>query len=274
MKEHGGENAMEQAEKGQVKSLVKALELLDILSNKQAPMTLRELYQASGYPKSTIYALLSTLRAYGCIRQESDGRYYLGTKLFQWGCSVSASWDITRLARPYLERLARDTGSTALLSRVEGSSITVIDQCVSGAGIRVASEMGSHVSLYATSQGKLLLASLSDSAVRQLIPEGKLQAFTPHTLTDLPALLADLERIRTQGYAIENGEYKIGLRSVSAPVYSRENDIAYIVSAVGLFRRVESDEFDLVIRQTCDDARALSLQNGGGGCAEKPCLPL
>ena len=157
---------MEQAEKGQVKSLVKALELLDILSNKQAPMTLRELYQASGYPKSTIYALLSTLRAYGCIRQESDGRYYLGMKLFQWGCSVSASWDITRLARPYLERLARDTGSTALLSRVEGSSITVIDQCVSGAGIRVASEMGSHVSLYATSQGKLLLASLSDSAVR------------------------------------------------------------------------------------------------------------
>ena len=84
---------MEQAEKGQVKSLVKALELLDILSNKQAPMTLRELYQASGYPKSTIYALLSTLRAYGCIRQESDGRYYLGMKLFQWGCSVSASWD-------------------------------------------------------------------------------------------------------------------------------------------------------------------------------------
>ena len=157
---------------------------------------------------------------------------------------------------------------------MEGSSITVIDQCVSGAGIRVASEMGSHVSLYATSQGKLLLASLSDSAVRRLIPDGKLQAFTPHTLTDLPALLADLERIRTQGYAIENGEYKIGLRSVSAPVYSRENDIAYIVSAVGLFRRVESDEFDLVIRQTCDDARALSLENGGGGCAEKPCLPL
>ena len=70
---------------------VKALELLDILSNKQAPMTLRELYQASGYPKSTIYALLSTLRAYGCIRQESDGRYYLGMKLFQWGCSVSGS---------------------------------------------------------------------------------------------------------------------------------------------------------------------------------------
>ncbi len=258
---------MKQTEKGQVKSLIKALELVDILSNNQAPMTLRELYEASGYPKSTIYSLLSTLRAYGCIRQESDGRYYLGTKLFRWGCGVSASWDITRLARPYLERLAQDTGATALLSRVEGSSITVIDQCVSGTGIRVASEIGSHVSLYATSQGKLLLASLSDSAVRRLLPAGKMQAFTPHTLVELPALLADLARIRSQGYAIENGEYKIGLRSVSAPVYNREREIEYIISAVGLFRKVESDEFDLVIRQTCADAQALSLQNGGPGGA-------
>ena len=82
---------MEQVEKGQVKSLIKALELVDILSRNQAPMTLQELHQTSGYPKSTIYSLLSTLRTYGCIRQEADGRYYLGTKLFQWGCGVYAS---------------------------------------------------------------------------------------------------------------------------------------------------------------------------------------
>ena len=125
---------MEQVEKGQVKSLIKALELVDILSRNQAPMTLQELHQTSGYPKSTINSLLSTLRTYGCIRQEADGRYYLGTKLFQWGCGVYASWDITRLARPYLERLAQATGATALLSRVEGSSITVIDQCVNSSG--------------------------------------------------------------------------------------------------------------------------------------------
>lgn len=256
---------MEQAEKGQVKSLIKALELVDILSRNQAPMTLQGLHQTSGYPKSTIYSLLSTLRTYGCIRQEADGRYYLGTKLFQWGCGVYASWDIARLARPYLERLAQATGATALLSRVEGSSITVIDQCVNSSGIRVASEIGSHVSLHATSQGKLLLASLSDSAVRRLLPAGKMQVFTPHTLVELPALLEDLTRIREQGYAIENGEYKIGLRSVSAPVYNRENRIEYIISAVGLFRRIESDEFGQVIRQTCADARALSLQNGGQG---------
>lgn len=253
---------MEQVEKGQVKSLIKALELVDILSRNQAPMTLQELHQTSGYPKSTIYSLLSTLRTYGCIRQEADGRYYLGTKLFQWGCGVYASWDITRLARPYLERLAQATGATALLSRVEGSSITVIDQCVNSSGIRVASEIGSHVSLHATSQGKLLLASFSDSAVRRLLPAGKMQVFTPHTLVELPALLEDLTRIREQGYAIENGEYKIGLRSISAPVYTIDGKLKYTIGVLGMFRSVRSEEFRQAVEQVVQTGKMISSALG------------
>lgn len=105
-------------EKGSVRSLGKALELLELLNRSRVPMTLQALSQASGYPKSTIHSLLATLRSYGCIRQESDGRYYLGTKLFEWGCGVSAAWEITRCARPHLERLAQQTQYTALLSCV------------------------------------------------------------------------------------------------------------------------------------------------------------
>ena len=117
-----------------MRSLGKALELLELLNRSRVPMTLQALSQASGYPKSTIHSLLATLRSYGCIRQEPDGRYYLGTKLFEWGCGVSAAWEITRCARPHLERLAQQTQYTALLSCVEGSNIVVIDQRVSGNG--------------------------------------------------------------------------------------------------------------------------------------------
>ena len=113
-------------EKGSVRSLGKALELLELLNRSRVPMTLQALSQASGYPKSTIHSLLATLRSYGCIRQESDGRYYLGTKLFEWGCGVSAAWEITRCARPHLERLAQQTQYTALLSCVEGSNIVAV----------------------------------------------------------------------------------------------------------------------------------------------------
>ena len=152
-------------EKGSVRSLGKALELLELLNRSRVPMTLQALSQASGYPKSTIHSLLATLRSYGCIRQESDGRYYLGTKLFEWGCGVSAAWEITRCARPYLERLAQQTQYTALLSCVEGSNIVVIDQRVSGTGIHVASEIGGRTPLHATSQGELLLSRMPRCAI-------------------------------------------------------------------------------------------------------------
>ena len=64
---------MEQEKRDSVKSLGKALRLIDIINQARTPMTLMSLSQASGYPKSTVYALLNTLRGYDCIRQESDG---------------------------------------------------------------------------------------------------------------------------------------------------------------------------------------------------------
>lgn len=123
---------------------------------------------------------------------------------------MSAAWEITRAARPYLERLAQQTQYTALLSCVEGSNIVVIDQRVSGTGIHVASEIGGRTPLHATSQGKLLLSQLPDATVRYLMNGQGMDPFTPHTIVDLATLTEELERIRQWGYAIENGEYKIG----------------------------------------------------------------
>lgn len=249
-------------EKGSVRSLGKALELLELLNRSRVPMTLQALSQASGYPKRTIHSLLATLRSYGCIRQESDGRYYLGTKLFEWGCGVSAAWEITRCARPHLERLAQQTQYTALLSCVEGSDIVVIDQRVSGTGIQVASEIGGRTPLHATSQGKLLLSRLPDATVRYLMNTCGMAPFTPHTIVDLATLTEELERIRQWGYAIENGEYKIGLRSVSAPVFDREGQMRYTLTVVGLFRHVASGEFEEAVDMVCAAAGSLSRELG------------
>ena len=82
-----------------VRSVDKAMELIEALLSRRAPMTLRELSAAVGYPKSTVHALLSTLRAHGMVAQNEDGRYTLGIRLFECGCAVSDSWDLSRTAR-------------------------------------------------------------------------------------------------------------------------------------------------------------------------------
>ena len=83
-----------------IHSVAKAITLLDILTEKGKPVALTDLYRETGWPKSTIHGLLSTMRAYGLIEQGADGRYWLGIRLFEYGCAVSGSWDISAIARP------------------------------------------------------------------------------------------------------------------------------------------------------------------------------
>ena len=84
---------------------------------------------------------------------------------------------------------------------------------------------------------------MSRTSAEALLRAQHMTQFTPHTITDLTALMQEIDLCRTDGYAIENGEYKIGLRSISAPVYTVEGKARYTVGVIGMFRSTRSDEF-------------------------------
>lgn len=248
--------------RGTVRSVGKALGLLETLLARRSPLSLQELSAATGLPKSTAHALLSTLREHAMVEQRPDGRYSLGIRLFECGCAVSASWDISRLSRPHLEQLAAETGASAFLSLRDGDSVISLDQCTGTGAMPVVPEVGYRLPLHATSQGKLLLAQGSDAEARGQLEIAGMPAFTPHTFTDPARLLSALAVIRQQGYAVEDGEYKIGLRSVSAPVRDSEGRARYALGVVGLFRRTRSPEFEAAVEAVCRHARQLSAALG------------
>lgn len=254
------------AENGGVRSVAKAMELLEALLRRREPMSLRELSAAAGYPKSTVHALLSTLREHGMVAQESDGRYALGLRLFECGCAVSAQWDVTKRARPYLEQLAEKARASAFLAVPEGDGVLTLDQCAGGTGPRVVPEVGVRLPLHATAQGKLLAAFLPPAEARRRLTA--LAPFTPHTITDPARMAEELRAIRERGFAVEDGEYKIGLRAVAAPVRDASGEARCALGVVGLFRRVASEEFQSAARRTVAAAEALSAalcrENGGG----------
>ena len=86
--------------------------------------------------------------------------------------------------------------------------------------------------------------------------------FTPYTITDVQELMQELDACRENGYAIENGEYKIGLRSISAPVYTVEGEVRYTVGVIGMFRSIHSDEFLAAVSRVQDTARMISTALG------------
>ena len=101
-------------ENGPVQSVAKALRLLGLLMEVHQPLTLAALSEQTGWPKSTIHGLLSTMRESAVVDQQSDRRYCLGVRLFEYGCAVGASWSVSDLAKPHLQHLASVTGQSVL----------------------------------------------------------------------------------------------------------------------------------------------------------------
>ena len=144
-------------ENGPVQSVAKALRLLDLLMEAHQPLTLAALSEQTGWPKSTIHGLLSTMRESAVVDRQSDGRYCLGVRLFEYGCAVGASWSVSDLAKPHLQHLASVTGQSVFLSMLNRSEVITIEQVQSRVGLRVVSEVGTRLPLHCTSQGKVFI---------------------------------------------------------------------------------------------------------------------
>ena len=248
-----------------IHSVAKAIRLLDILTEKGQSASLTELYQATGWPKSTIHGLLSTMRESGLIEQTPSGRYWLGIHLFEYGCAVSNSWDINSIAKPHMQRICNELGESIFLSVFDRGAVVTLAEEESHASLRVVSEVGARLPVHCTSQGKLFLAYSSQAEARRILTHTDLKAYTPHTYTSPEQFTVELNRIREQGYAVENGEYKIGLRSVAAPIRDVTGEVRYAIGCIGMFRQVHTDDFLQAVRLVCEAADAVSRAIGYRG---------
>ena len=148
------------------------------------------------------------------------------------------------------------------LSVFDRAAVVTLAEEESRASLRVVSEVGARLPLHCTSQGKLFLANLSQAECRRLLSISEFKAYTPHTLITPEQLQPELQKIREQGYAVENGEFKVGLRSVSAPVRDATGEVRYAVGVVGMFRQVYSEDFLLATRLVCEAGNAISRAIG------------
>ena len=241
-----------------VRAIAKACTLLDLLTEAKRPLSLGELTQSSGWAKSTVYGLLSSMRSCGLVEQDAQsGRYTLGVRLFEYGSAVSSTRNIITLAKEPMEQLVKAAGESASLSMLDRGEALVLLHAEPDSAFHIVSETGAHLPAFCTAQGKVLLSALSDAAVRRIF-EAQFQQFTPHSVSSADALLAELETVRKTGFAIENGEFKIGVRGIAAPIKDHTGAIRYAIGLIGMFRRVDSDEFRAATAEVIKTAAALS----------------
>lgn len=238
-----------------IQSVAKAMRLLDLLAASAGPLGLAEISARTGWPKSTVHGLLSTMREFSVVAQDEEGRYRLGIRLFEYGCTLSASWGILEKAKPYIQHISYETGETVFLSILDRGEVVTLDHAENRTGLPTAAEVGCRLPVHCTSQGKLFLALMPEQEREQILERTELTAYTTNTITTADTLRQELLNICANGYAVENGEYKTGLRSVSAPIFDRDGRVRYAIGIIGMFRQLESEQFTratAVVRETAE----------------------
>ncbi|GAA2418383.1 allantoin degradation transcriptional regulator AllR [Streptomyces glaucosporus] len=244
---------------GGVQSLERALGLLERMADAGGEVGLSELAAGSGLPLPTIHRLMRTLVTCGYVRQQPSRRYALGPRLIRLG--ESASRLLGAWARPHLARLAEETGETANMALLDGDEAVYVAQAPSRHSVRMFTEVGRRVLPHSTGVGKALLAHLSDEEVRSLLARTGMPAATERTITSPDAFLAALERVREDGYAVDDNEQEIGVRCIAVPVPGAPVPTA--VSVSGPAGRVTDAARDAFVPLLQEAARDLSATLAG-----------
>lgn len=203
---------------GGVRVLHKTLDILEKLKEEGRGSRLADLSRIVEMPKPTVHRILATLEGRGYLDRAPDGAYRVAKKFFDMRRNESIEQSVLRAAEPQIEKLVALCRETVNLCILDAGEVVVIQTLESPQAVRVSSKVGNRRHLHATAAGKVILAGLPDRDILRLIKMKGMPRRTPSTLVTKEELMDEIERVRDQGYALDNQEDEIEGRSVGAPI--------------------------------------------------------
>ena len=248
-----------------VSTLARGMQVLEAFSLESPQLTLTEIAAKVDLDKSTAFRVLHTFEQLGYLDRDPESRLYrLGLKLVQVGLTALNSLDLVQAARPHLKALFAQCGETTNMAVRDGSEILYVARHRAQQVLNVGLEVGSRLPVWCTAMGKAQLLDLSPDQVRELVGEGPFPPAGPCAHRDLAALLANLDLVRVQGYALNDEELAVGVRSVAAPVRDGSGRIVAAINVSVPSARVSRAELEMrlapmVVETAFKISRALGL---------------
>jgi IclR family transcriptional regulator, KDG regulon repressor len=193
-----------------------ALDVLELLARERKSLGLSQIARELGMSKAGIHRVLATLGARGYVERHPGGQYGLSIKVWELGCSLP-DLEIVKTAAPIMERVARETGDSGFLVALSGFSAVNLHSVAADQAVRVHVDLGSRLPANCTGAGLALLATLNDEELERILPI-QLPASTPITITDHDELRRELSQIRSRGYAINLGGWRIDVGGVAVAI--------------------------------------------------------
>jgi DNA-binding IclR family transcriptional regulator len=238
----------------------RAIDILEHLSDGQR--SLSEVADHLGVHRSTALRLLQTLTEGGLARRGPDGRYGFGYRLAGLAQRAKEQFGLRNVAHSHLVELRDKWRHTIHLAALEGQDIVYVDKVEPAGSVSLYSEIGKPVQMHTSGVSKAILAFQSPERVGDLLRRCHFEQFTPTTITNLDAFLAELDRTAERGWAVDDGEFESFINCIAAPIRAETGAVAGAVSVTALRAQADLDRLQTVLPDLLDTATRISKELG------------
>jgi len=218
--------------RGGVQSIGRAFSILETVARHRDGIGLAELSKSVGLHNSTTFHLVRTMVSLGYIRQMKDTkRYRIGRPLFALAANCLDEMEMVSLSTPVLEDLARDAGECAHFAVRMGDAVVVLARTSGPGAFQLTDRVGVVRPAHCTALGKVILSALPPEQLERFLERAELKAQTPKSITDPRRLKAEIDEVRRDRIAVDDGEFDAEVRCVAVPV---RDFTGQVIGALGI----------------------------------------
>jgi DNA-binding IclR family transcriptional regulator len=207
-----------------------SLSILETVAASPDGLSVSDVYTRFSIPRSSASILMRTFANLGYMTRDRGGFYSIGPKAFEVGASFTRNSSVFTYAGTVLDALVAATEETAHMGILSGTDVIYVCKSECSHAMRMISQVGKRVPAHSTAVGKALLSMKPAVEIRAMYADRPLEQLTPSTVTDLDALLAQLQEIRDEGFATEQEESTAGVTCIAIPLQGKAGSGAAAIS--------------------------------------------
>jgi DNA-binding IclR family transcriptional regulator len=223
-----------------------AFAILQAFRGSEEWLTSRELSHRANLPKSSGHRLILTLEELGAVVRGAHGRYRPGMLLVSLFHNVAIGELLREASQEIMRDLSAKLNLTSHLGALEDGMVTYVAKVSTPNAFPPYTRVGSKLEAYCSGLGKVLLAALPPDQLENFILDGDLVALTQHTITDRALLHVELQKVRAQGYAVDDQEYQANMRCIAVPIHDGEDRVVAALSVTGEAQKVPLAELEKI----------------------------